>query len=116
MWTQVVSFSDENACVIESVFGRCDAGIVPRNWGGTLHPATNCDGALEGSPVVHYVDPSENELVELFPREDGIVLVGPLRPGDALDVDSSSICLDQGVDPRPPALCECSAVACEATM
>ena len=101
-WAKVVTFSDADSCTVESVDGRCEAsieGLLP--CGGD--PCTE-DSLMSSVSAV----PSESEIIQLCG--------GPLGSWNAVGSTESyaSVCED-GIEPPPPSLCDCTEAACQAS-
>lgn len=113
-WAKVVTFADSSTCLVESVRGRCEAGVIP----GAVVCNDPCD--FDNGPDLYQsltAIPSEDELVEM-PCPEGAVLSGPIGEWTALsnqqgDVLHTYPCA-AGID-MLPRLCDCAPVACEAS-
>lgn len=110
-WSKVVRFADIPACGIESVIGRCEAGLED----ATLDCTDRCIGdSLQTSLIV---GEDGQELIEMgCTTRDNYYLDGPLGPRATVGADTgpySSSCAPNLNRPNPP-ICDCDTLACAA--
>ena len=109
-WAKVVEFSDAAACKIQTVKGRCEAGIEQTGLG--------CGGGCGGEATPHYslrADSDEMELIEMPCTLTGSYLGGPLGPDSAVGAEPGEYgkACAEGTTPPAAPICACSSVACE---
>lgn len=110
-WAKVVRFADIDMCTVESVSGRCVAGLEQNGIG--------CDDPCAGELDLYSslsVEFAELEMIEMPCAPGGAYLGGPLGPSSAVDsppTDGSGSCAEN-TSPPPSELCACHQVACEA--
>jgi hypothetical protein len=110
-WAKLVTFSDAETCTVESVAGRCEAGLED-----TL---SGCGDPCVGEPDINHAlsaIPSELVLLEMACTPGGNRLDGPLSPTSAVDseLENYTGTCAPNIEPPAPALCDCAPVACEA--
>ncbi|WAS94195.1 hypothetical protein [Nannocystis punicea] len=108
-WAKVVTFADPATCAVESVVGRCEAGLEDTLLGCGNH--CNDENSLQFSLRA---DVDAAELLEMGCASNGNYLDGPLGARSAVGAEPQefgTVCID-GVKPPAPPLCDCASAAC----
>jgi hypothetical protein len=108
-WAKVVTFADPTACVVESVAGRCEAGLEDT----LLGCGNRCNDANSLQFSLH-ADTDAAELIEMGCASTGNYLAGPLGAQSAVGAEPKEFgtaCIDNVKPPAPP-LCDCASTAC----
>ncbi|WP_143140250.1 hypothetical protein [Nannocystis exedens] len=110
-WAKVVTFADPATCAIESVAGRCEAGLedTQLDCGNRCNDGNSLQFSLRA-------DVSGAELIEMGCATNGNYIDGPLGAHAAVGAEPKEFgttCID-GVKPPAPPLCDCAPTACGA--